>query len=73
MSTMSIIPGFYTISEAAEVIGRSPSQVTRYCQQNLIKALNTGRQWLIEQEEAHKFTPPPKGNPDFRRQKRGRK
>lgn len=69
---MPTIPGYYTLSEAADVIGVSASQVTRYIQQGLLKAVDLGHQILIEQAQVHNFSRPPRGNPNFRRQDSGR-
>lgn len=63
----STVAGYYTIAEAAEVLKRSPSQVTRYIQDGLLKAIPLGHQYLLEQSVVHNFTPPPRGNPNFRR------
>jgi excisionase family DNA binding protein len=67
MNEMATIPGYYTIEEAAKVIGRARSQVTRYIQKGLLKAVDLGHQKLIEQTDAHNFSPPPRGNPMFRK------
>ncbi len=63
---MATIPGYYTISEAAEVIGVSHSMVTRYIRSGQLPAINIGLQKLIEQEAVHKFERKPVGNPQFR-------
>lgn len=64
---MSAIEGYLTIQEASDVIGLSPSQLTRHCKAGKLKAKNIGKQWLIEEEDAEKFSPPPRGNPNFRK------
>lgn len=64
---MSAIPGFYTVYEAAEILGRSHSQVCRYIRQGLLPARDLGGQRLLEQSAVHNFTPPPRGNPEFRK------
>lgn len=64
---MATLPGYYTIYEAAEVIGVSHSQVTRYVKDKLLPAVELGHQKLIEQEAVHKFQRPPVGNPQFRK------
>lgn len=69
-STSRTIPGYYTIDEAAAVIGVSGCQVTRYIHDGRIKAINLGRQWLIEQQEVHQFQRPRRGNPNFVRKSR---
>ena len=65
---MPTIVGYYTISEAAGVLNRSESQVSRYIKQGLLPAVDLGHQKLIEQSIVHTFTPPPRGNPNFRRE-----
>ena len=66
---MTILPDYYTIREAAEVIGRSQSQVSRYITRGLLEAKSFGPIKLIRQADVHSFTPPPRGNPLFRRRK----
>lgn len=68
---MAKIPGFYTLDEAAEVLGVSRSQVSRYLsrEDSPLKAINLGKQKLIEQGSVHKFKRPPMGNPAFLRGK----
>ncbi len=66
---MTTIPGYYTIQEAADVLGKSRSMVCRYVTQELLPAKNLGNQMLIEQSEVHTFVPPPRGNPAFRKDK----
>jgi len=68
MSTVPTIVGYYTIGEAAEVLGRSESQVSRYIKHGLLEAVDLGHQKLIEQSAVHTFTPPLRGNPTFRRE-----
>lgn len=63
---MAILPGFYTYTEAAQVLRRSESQVSRYVSGGLLKAIDLGRQKVIEQADVHNFSPPPRGNPTFR-------
>lgn len=67
MSDMATLPGYYTVYEAAEVIGVSHSQVTRYIKAGLLPAHELGLQKLIEQEAVHKFKRNPVGNPQFRK------
>ena len=64
---MSEIAGFYTVAEAAVVIGRSHSTVCRYIRQGLLEAKHIGQQKLIEQSVAHSFLPPLPGNPLLRK------
>lgn len=67
---MATIPGYYTIDEAAEVIGVSRSQVSRYISAGHLQALDLGHQKLIEQQEVHRFERIPVGNPKFREQRK---
>ncbi len=62
---MAQIPGYYTVSEAAEILGRSIGMVCRYIRLGQIHAKRAGLQYLIEQSEIHKFKPNPRGNPNF--------
>jgi hypothetical protein len=64
---MSQIPGFYTVEEAAKVIGRSYACVSRYVRDGLLPARVVGQVKLIEQSAAHAFSPPRRGNPQFRK------
>ena len=64
---MPTLIGYYTISEAADVLKRSESQVSRYIKQGLLPAVDLGHQKVMEQSIVHNFTPPPRGNPNFRR------
>lgn len=66
---MAQIPGYYTLSEAATVIDRTPVMVSRYIRKGYLPAKKIGTQYLLEQAAVHKFTPPPRGNPNFRRKK----
>ena len=65
---MPTITGYYTIGEAAEILARSESQVSRYIKNGLLEAVDLGHQKLIEQSAVHTFTPPLRGNPGFRRE-----
>ena len=64
---MAQIPGYYTVSEAAVIIGKSPVMIRRYIRLNQLPAKKVGKQHLIEQVDAHKFKPHPRGNPNFRK------
>ncbi len=69
MATTSI-PGFYTMREAAEVIGCDVSQITRYIRNKQIPGdavKDLGHQKLIEQYAVHQFTRRPRGNPNFQK------
>lgn len=69
---MAAIPGFYTVDEAARVIGKSHSQVCRYIRHGLLAAVTIGKSKLVEQAKVHEFIPPPRGNPSFGRRKSSR-
>lgn len=69
----SQIAGYYTVHEAVQVIGRSHSMICRYVRDGLLPAKRIGSQLLIEQSEAHKFTPRPRGNPGFVKKNNSRK
>lgn len=60
---MSAIQGWLTVQEAAEVIGVSHAQVTRYVKQRKLPARRIGQTILIEDAEARRFRRPPRGNP----------
>ena len=64
---MATLPGYYTISEAAVVIGVSHSQCARYVREGILPAVNLGHNKVIEQQAVHQFKRPPRGNPDFRK------
>jgi len=64
---MSTIPGYYRVNEAVAVLKRSHSQICRYIKRGLLPAIDLGGQLLIEQSAVHEFSPPPRGNPNFRR------
>lgn len=68
MSAMSIsegLPGFLHLSEAAEIIGVSHAQVTRYIANNLLDAVVIGREYLVKETDVRNFQRPPRGNPAF--------
>jgi excisionase family DNA binding protein len=63
----STIPGYYTAAEAAKVLRRTHSIVCRWVRMGLLPAKRAGKTILIQQGDVHDFTPPPVGNPNFRR------
>lgn len=65
MIEMATFPGYYTIQEAAPLLGVSEAQVTRYCNEEKLKAIFTGTQWFIEQAAVHTFKKPRRGNPNW--------
>lgn len=68
MKHATLITGYYTIGEAARVIGRSESQVSRYITNGLLRAVDLGHQKMLRQRDVDSFTPPPRGNPNFLKQ-----
>jgi excisionase family DNA binding protein len=60
---MSAIQGMLTVYEAAEIIGVSHAQVTRYVRQELLPAKRVGQNILIDEQDARDFQRPPRGNP----------
>ena len=65
--SMSTINGYLTSSEAAEIIGVSRSQVSRYVSSGKLPARRVGQQLLIREKDAKKFKRPPPGNPNFQK------
>ena len=65
---MAEIPGYYTVDEAAAVIGVNRSQVSRYISNKKLPVKRVGQSILIEQSAVHNFERPPRGNPAFRKQ-----
>ena len=60
---MSAIQDWLTVQEAAELIGVSHAQVTRYVKQERLKAKRIGQTILIHVDDAERFERPPRGNP----------
>jgi len=71
MSNSSRLPDYYTIREAAAILDRDVSQICRYVRAGLLPAVDLGHQWVIRQADVRKFTPPPRGNPNFLRDNAG--
>ena len=65
-----LFPGYVSAMEAAQSIGRSHSQITRYIKNGLIKSKKIGRQHIIREADIEGFVPPPAGNPTFRKPKK---
>ena len=61
------IPGYYTIGEAAQVLGKSKAMVGWYIRRGQLIARKIGREILIEAPLVHDFRPNPRGNPNFRK------
>lgn len=64
---MATLAGYYTIAEAANVLGVSHSLVARYIRDDRLPATDLGGQKIIEQSRVHEFKRNPPGNPNFRR------
>ena len=60
---MSQIQGLLTVYEAAEIIGVSHAQVTRYVRQGMLPANRVSQTILIDEQAARDFQRPPRGNP----------
>ena len=65
--SVAAIAGYYTVQEAADLIGVSHAQACRYVREGRLPAIKLGNQSLIEQRAVHEFERPPRGNPEFRR------
>jgi excisionase family DNA binding protein len=59
------LEGYHTVTQAAEIIGRSHGNVCRYIRMGMLPAIRIGKSWLIRDEDVRKFTPPPMGNPKW--------
>lgn len=64
---MSSIPGFCTVQETSDRIRKSQTSVLRYIREGRLPAVSVGKTWLIHEDAVHKFTPPPRGNPNLLR------
>ncbi len=69
MSNMSQIPGYLTLEEAADVIGVSHAQASRYVADDILEHSKVGSQYLIPEDAAKNFVRPQRGNPAFRTNK----
>jgi len=67
MDMASQIPGFYTVPEAAVILGKTPEMVRKYIKDGRLSAKTAGKRHLIEQGDVHTFTPRPRGNPHFKK------
>ena len=56
---------FATAAEAAEIIGVSHAQVTRYVEKKLLPHARVGQVILIPRAAIAKFRRPPRGNPNL--------
>lgn len=65
---VSTFPGYLTVQETADFLGRSHAQVTRYIGQGLIDAVKQGNQYFVRKSSLKDFKPPLRGNPAFRKQ-----
>jgi len=65
---MTLIPGYYTYGEAAVKLKKSRAQISRYIHAGLLQPVDLGARKLIPAASIQKFSPPPRGNPNFGRQ-----
>ncbi len=65
--SMSALPNFFTAYEAADEIGVSHAQVTRYVKNKLLPHKRIGNTLLIPKAAVKRFKRPPVGNPNFRK------
>lgn len=70
MSDMSQLPGYLTAYEAADRIGVSHSQITRYVSNGQLPSMRVGNVILIPESSVQHFIRPPVGNPEFRKKKK---
>ncbi len=70
MATSNGLPGFVTVYKAAEMIGVSHAQVTRYIANDQLDATLVGREYLIREKDVRSFVRPPRGNPLFNKSPR---
>lgn len=61
----SQIPGYVTAAQAAERIGISRVQVTRYIKSGLLDAVRVGPMLLIRESKLRRFKRRPRGNPNW--------
>lgn len=69
MAIADKLPGHVDLYRAAEIIGVSHAQVTRYIQDGKLNAIRLGRDYLVKESDAKKFVRPKRGNPTFLRDK----
>ena len=60
---MTTLDDYVTTHEAAEIIGVSHSQVTRYCASGDLPSIRPGHEVLIKRRDAKRFKRPRRGNP----------
>jgi hypothetical protein len=65
MDNVSALKDWLTAREASKIIGRSYTQITRYCDQGRLAHIRVGPTILIRKDVAETFQPPPRGNPQF--------
>lgn len=66
---MSQIPGYLTLTEAANVIGVSHAQASRYIKAKILSFVPVGNQKLVPEKAARSFERPERGNPAFKTSK----
>lgn len=71
MRVKTKLPGYYTVDEASQVLGKTTDMVYWYIRRKQLSAIRIGRELLIEQTNVHDFHPNPRGNPNFRKRNAG--
>lgn len=66
---MPDISQYVTAKDAAKMLRRDSSALTRYVKQGLLKPVWVGGMRLFLREEIEQFKPPPVGNPQLTRRK----
>jgi len=60
---MTDLPGYLTVTEAAERRGVLRQAILALIKRKRLKAIHAGQQWLIRQEDLDSFEPLPAGRP----------
>jgi excisionase family DNA binding protein len=58
---------YLSIAEVADFLKKDRTQVWRYIRHKLLPAMKLGNQWVVERTAIENFTPPRRGNPNFRK------
>lgn len=66
---MAKIPGYYTLQEAADVLGVTKPQVSRYIKKGRLCPIDLGQQKVLEQAAVHTLERKKPGNPNFGKKK----
>lgn len=56
-------PALLTTAEAAERLGLTPGRVRQLARDGALKGQHYGRDWLFDERDVARFTPPAKGRP----------